>query len=327
MTSMWPRDDHPAFGSFIRTQVEGLTEAGVDVDVFVLDRSVRPLMYPKAVFQLRRRLASGTIDLVHAHFSYVGFVARTQRQVPVVVTFHGDDLLGTIDARGRTTPFSRALAVAGRALAERVDAAIVQSAQMASGVRRGSVHVIPHEIDFETFRPTEPARARRMLGLDPDRPYLLFASPPEVAVKRFPLARQAADLLSRSNGRVELLVVHRETQDRLALYMSAADALVFTSYQEGSPNIVKQAMACNLPIVSTDVGDVRDLIDGTPWCFLADPDAAAFADRLAEILAARERTDGRGRVRHLERSKVTRDVIAVYESLLEARREPSPEAA
>lgn len=131
LTAMYPAPENPAFGSFVRTQVESLRRAGVEVELLVLRGRFRKLNYLKGIFELRRRLSHSAIDLVHAHFGYAGMVARTQWKVPVVVTFHGDDLLGQIDERGKTTFLSALIAKAGAALARRVDAAIVQSAEMA----------------------------------------------------------------------------------------------------------------------------------------------------------------------------------------------------
>jgi asparagine synthase (glutamine-hydrolysing) len=315
-TAMYPTPQNPAFGSFVRTQVEALKGAGLDVDVMVLQGRPRKLIYPRGIVQLRQRLARQPVSLVHAHYGYVGMVARTQWRVPVVVTYHGDDLLGTIGASGRTRLLSRGTAAASRLLARLVDAVIVQSEQMASKIPHPNVHVIPHEVDLETFRPTERERARALLGLDPGKSYLLFAANPRIAVKRFPLAQAVAERLAGQDPAVELLVVYRETQDRLALYMSACDALVFPSYQEGSPNIVKQAMACNLPIVSTDVGDVRQIVGATAGCHVCRPDVAEFAERLGQVLRSRERTQGRQRVGHLDCRNTAERIIAVYEETL-----------
>jgi teichuronic acid biosynthesis glycosyltransferase TuaC len=315
-TAMYPTPENPAFGSIIRTQVEALKQAGVNLEVLLLRGRTRKLMYLNGVVQLRQRLARQPVSLVHAHYGYVGMVARTQWKVPVVVTYHGDDLLGTIGANGKTRVLSRWTAAASRLLARTVDAVIVQSDEMASKVDRSNVYVIPHEVDLQTFRPTEREAARATLGLDAGKKYLLFAANPRIAVKRFPLARAVAERLAAEDSEVELLVVHRETQERLALYMSACDALVFPSYQEGSPNIVKQAMACNLPIVSTDVGDVRKIVGNTDGCYVVRPDVADFAERLRELLRRRERTQGRQRVAHLDCPNTARQVIRVYEETL-----------
>lgn len=315
-TALYPTADNPAYGAFVRTQVEALKRAGVDLDLLVLQGKSRKLMYAKGIVQLRRRLATAPISLVHAHYGYVGMVARTQWKVPVVVTYHGDDLLGTVGPDGQIRAASRWTARAGRALGRMVDAVIVQSEQMASKLEHARTYVIPHEVDLNTFQPVEQRRARVMLGLDPSKKYVLFAANPRIPVKRFPLARAAVDRVATRAHGVELVVIYAETQERLALYMSACDALVFPSYQEGSPNIVKQAMACNLPIVATDVGDVRKIIGDTEGCSICEPDAAAFADALCWTLERGQQTNGRQHVSHLDSPRVARQIIQVYEDLL-----------
>ena len=141
----------------------------------------------------------------------------------------------------------------------------------------------------------------------------------EVAGGDDELAKAVAERLSHEDPSVELLVVCKETQQRLALYMSACDALIFPSYQEGSPNVVKQAMACNLPIVATDVGDVRLVIGKTRGCHVCNPTVSEFAARIIEILSPPRRTDGRDRIRHLDSSTVSERIIEVYEGVLRNR--------
>jgi len=320
MTSIYPTPADPALGSFVRTQVEALKQAGVEIELLVLSGRFRKLNYPMAVFQLRRRLAEGSIDLVHAHYGYVGMVARTQWKVPVVVTYHGGDLMGLIvNDRGDKARSGPLIAAAGRMLARHVDAAIVQSAEMARLLDSSNVFIIPHEIDFEVFRLADRGQARAALGLEADKKYVLFAANPQNGVKRFPLAKAATNELIRQDPSIELVVAYKETQDRLALYMNACDALVFTSFMEGSPNIVKQAMACNLPIVSTDVGDVREIIGSTEGCYVCKPDVGEFAARLADILRHRERTRGREKVQHLTGPAVSQRITKVYEQVLRNR--------
>ena len=319
MTAMYPTAENPAFGSFVRTQAESLKRAGLGVEVLALRGSNRKLIYPKGVLQLRNLLRWGSFDLVHAHYGFVGMVARTQWKVPVVVTYHGDDLLGTVMEDGKKASWSSLVVAAGKKLAQHVDAAIVQTPQMASKLTKSNVFVIPHEVDFTVFFPTERLQARAMLGLKADRKYLLFAANPQIPVKRFPLAKAVADWLARRDSSIELLVVSRETQERLALYMSACDALVFPSYQEGSPNVVKQAMACNLPIVATDVGDVRQVMGKTKGCYVCNPSVTEFAARLREILSYPKRTEGRENIRHLDSCSVSERIIEVYERVLRKR--------
>jgi glycosyltransferase involved in cell wall biosynthesis len=316
LTAIYPTVDNPAFGSYVRTQAEALKRAGIDIEVLVLKDRHRKLIYPKAIFQLRRRLAQGAFDLIHAHYGFVGMVARTQWKLPVVTTYHGSDVLGWINSSGKRGLLGTLTAGAGRLVARTIDAAIVQSDEMARKLRRCNVFVIPHEVDLDLFQPTEREKARAALELDPHKKYLLFAANPKVGVKRFPLAKAVADSVASQDPSVELLVVCKETQQRLALYMSACDALIFPSYQEGSPNIVKQAMACNLPIVSSDVGDVRQLIASTKHSYVCDSNVPAFTARITEILLHRSRTDGRNHIGHLDSSAVAQRVIEVYHEVL-----------
>lgn len=319
MTAIYPTPENPAFGAFVHAQAESLRQVGVEIEVLVLQGRLRKLIYPLGALQLRRRLATGSFDLVHAHYSYVGMVARTQRKVPVVVTYHGSDLLGPVGEQGKKPGWGNLIVAAGQRLARHVDAAIVQTAEMAGKLEKANVFIIPCEVDLDLFRPTNRERARAALGLAADKKYLLFAASPQNAVKRFPLAKATAEQLAAEDPAVELLVVFKETQERLALYMSACDALLFPSYQEGSPNIVKQAMACNLPIVATDVGDVRQVIGKTKGCYVCNPSVSEFVASVREILTRRLRTDGRGQIRHLDSPAVARKILAVYEEVLSRR--------
>jgi teichuronic acid biosynthesis glycosyltransferase TuaC len=315
-TPIYPTAENPVRGTFVRTQVEYLKRAGVEVELLIVGERSRKFKYLKAALELHRRLANKSIDLIHAHYSFAGMIARTQWKVPIVVSYCGDDLLGTINPRGRQALFGRLAVIAGRALSNHVDGVIVKSHGMTNKLTRQDVHVIPNEIDMELFHPLNREQARKVLGLDPRKKYLLFAANPDIPVKRFPLAKAVAEHLSRRDPAIELLVVYKEPQDRLPLFMNACDALLFTSYQEGSPNVVKQAMACNLPIVSTDVGDVRDIIRSASGCHVCKPDVQEFARYLSKILWHRERTNGRERVGHLAGPAVAQRIIAVYEQVL-----------
>ena len=319
VTAMYPTTANPAFGSFVRTQVEALKKLGIVVDVLFLDGKPRKLIYPKGIVELRRRLSHFSPDLVHAHYSYAGIVARTQYRVPVIVTYHGTDLLGIINKNGRHTRLGRLVVAAGQMLSEYVDAVIVQNEAMAAKLKRKDVYVIPCEIDCEVFSPASRFDARIALNLHPHKKYLLFAANPANPVKNYPLAAAIATYLQREDPDVELLVVYRESQPKLALFMSACDVLLFTSYQEGSPNIVRQAMACNLPIVATDVGDVRQAVANTTDCYICRPDVYAFVERLLPILSCRIRTNGREHVQNLAGAGAARKLVDAYEALLNRR--------
>jgi teichuronic acid biosynthesis glycosyltransferase TuaC len=320
MTAIWPTAEHPELGSFVRSQVKALRDFGIDVGVLVLQGRCRKLIYFKGVPQLRSRLRHERFDVVHAHYSYVGVVARTQWRVPIVLTYHGSDLQGAPDSNGRYPLSERVLAAGGRAFAELVDAVIVQNDEMAQRLRRSDAHVIPHEVDLSLFTPIDRNKARAELGLDPGRPYVLFAASPYKPNKNFPLARAAIEIVRETHPNVELVVVHRDPQPRLALYMSACDVLVFPSRMEGSPNIIKQAMACNLPIVASGAGDIPQLLGGTEGCHVAGFSAYDFADLLTAELDRRRRTHGRDSMARFAPELVAPRLVSVYEQTLRERR-------
>jgi len=316
VTAMWPTPDNPARGAFVRTQAESLEKAGVNVRVLALGGRRRKLAYARGVFELNRMLRTERIDLIHAHYSFAGVVARMQWKVPVIVTFHGDDLLGTVGHNGRLTRMSRFIVGLGKTLARFIDGSVVVNAEMARRLGPVKANIIPCESDLTLFCPQDKNEARRELGLDPKKKYLLFAADPKIPVKRYPLAAAAARQLAYQDPSVELLVVSREPQRRLCLYMNACDVLVFPSYQEGSPTIIKQAMACNLPIVATDVGDVREVIGATSGCHVCQGNVPAFVAAIGQELRSARRTDGRDSIGHLDGTVIAGQIVRLYERVL-----------
>ena len=135
-------------------------------------------------------------------------------------------------------------------MSNRADAVIVKSHEMASKLKREDVHIIPHEIDFEVFRPVEKEQARAALGLDPRKKYLLFAANPKIPVKRFPLARAVADELQKQDPSIALLAIYKEPQDRLALFISeAVNGIVHRRLAEPSPPPVSADVEWIVPVL------------------------------------------------------------------------------
>jgi teichuronic acid biosynthesis glycosyltransferase TuaC len=149
---------------------------------------------------------------------------------------------------------------------------------------------------------------------------VLFVGRPEQARKRYDLARAAVDLLNERMP-ARLVVAWQIQHAQVPVYMNACDALIFTSMQEGSPNVVKEALACNLPVVSVKVGDVPERLDGIEGCELcSDDQATTLAAALERVLLRGGRIDGQSAVRHLDEALLTEQVLHVYRSVLPAQR-------
>jgi glycosyltransferase involved in cell wall biosynthesis len=243
-----------------------------------------------------------------------------------VVTFRGSDVLGIVrDRDGRYSKTGKVLQRASRFVARHADAIILVSQHLATHLQsRAPIHVIPSGIDFSVFRPIPRDEARKQLGLDLRERLVLFVGRTNQARKRFILAKHAFELL---NARLpaRLVVAWNVQHDQIPLYMNACDVLVFTSMQEGSPNVVKEALACNLPVVSVQVGDVPDRLRDVAGCEVCEDDQpATIAAALERVLLRNERIDGVSAVRQLDENMLTAKVLSVYESVLpRSRRRPS----
>ncbi len=314
-TSQWPVTPWGT-PQFVARQAQFLRDAGVDVDVFHFEGLGNPANYAKAWVRAQRQLARKDYDLVHAQFGQSALMALPRR-LPLVITLRGDDLLGILDdTDGHVTIPGRVLQRFSQWVANRADAVIIVSGHMRQYLNGAPVHIVPSGIDFELFRPLPRDEARRRLGLDPSGRYVLFIGSPHIARKRYTLADQAVTILSRTTP-TQLLLGWNVPHKDMPYYLNAADALVFTSMQEGSPNAVKEALACNVPVVSVPVGDVPERIrdiDGCELCHDERPEAIAQA--LERVLARGQRIKGRDAVLHLDEHTTTRRVIDIYREAL-----------
>ncbi len=321
VTCEWPGPGQSKTAHFVKRQADFLRAAGVDVEVFAFYSAKNPFNYARAWARLQLKLRREQYDLVHAQFGQSGIVALPKR-LPLVVTFRGSDLLGIVgDRGGRYTRLSGIQKKVSRIVARRADARIVVSEHMKRNLPNGlDAHVIPSGIDFQLFEPTPKDEARRRLGLPADERLVLFVGRPTQARKRFGLAERAVEILNETT-RARLVVAWKVEHTDVPLYMSASDALVFTSMQEGSPNVVKEALACDLPVVSVPVGDVEERLRGIEGCELcADERPETIAAALRKVLTRGGRVGGRESVAHLDENLITARVIDIYRSVLANQR-------
>jgi glycosyltransferase involved in cell wall biosynthesis len=312
VTSEWPRYQGDITGIHVVKQVNNLREAGLDVAVFHFHGRKNPLFYLKAMLDFHR-LPLNQYNVIHSHHGQSGLIALVQRRLPVVVTFHGSDLQGIFNGRGQITILGHILRITSRMVARLASERIVVSDHMARFLPPGDYHVIPIGVDLELFSERTPVKARRMLGLPIEKRLVLFVGDPARTEKRFWLASESMNLL-QERMEVELIVVHGVLQEVMPLYLSACDALLITSISEGSPTIVKEALACNLPIVSTNVGDVKDRIGSVEGCILSENDRPeTVAAALFQVLSCKKRIDGRQGVADLDEKLLTQKVINFYQ--------------
>ena len=305
VTNTYPTSEMPGDTPCIRDQILALRAQGVAVDLLRIDRSKGKLSYARAAWRLLlTSFQSKRYHLIHAYYGHCGLLARLQLRYPVVVTFRGSDLLSHKDG------------AIGRLVAGLVDGVIVMSEEMKCAAKRNDAHIIPFGVDLDLFHPYPMERARRDLGLSLSDKLVLFPWDPDRSVKRFDIVKDAIQLLQEEHGTVRLVVVFNEPHGIVAKYMNACDAIVLASDHEGAPMAIREAMACGLPIVSVDVGDVRETIGETEGCYLCRQEAGDLAEKLGWVLSRRGRIDGVRVVREMSAARAAEQVISVYNLIL-----------
>lgn len=321
IVSSWPTREKPFLKPFIVSQINSLVRNGVTVDVLNLNATDSTFNYIAGAFKLWKMIRSRQYDVVHAHYSYCGWVAVLQRRVPVVVSLMGNDLFGVLNSRGGQSIIGYFNILTSTLLVNIAEAIIVKSNRMKELINADHVFVVPNGVDFDKFRPMRNMAASRRTGAKQTRK-VLFLGDPANSRKNYSLARSAVRLLKKEHPEVTLATPFGISAEQVCDAMNSSDVLLFTSLQEGSPNVIKEAMACNLPIVSVDVGDVREVIGRTRGCYVTSFDVIEIAEKLRLALDNGRRTNGRGSIRHLEINNIAREIIEIYRLVSKGKRTP-----
>jgi len=304
---------------FTKAQGEALTEKGVEIDYFPLIGKGF-LNYFRNIFTLRKYSRKRRFDLLHAHYSLSGWVAVLAfTGIPVVVSLMGDDAQGTFVSNKKIQLKSRFIILLTKMIQPFVKGIISKSADLEKVVYRKKIsYIIPNGIQLNKFI-ADTRGFRAELGLEEYKRYILFLGSPTDKNKNFKLAKEAVKLLTVKD--VELINVFKESTETVARYLNSADVFVLCSFAEGSANVIKEAMACNCPMVVTDAGDAAWVIGDTEGCYLSGYDAKSFSDKLTDALeyaAKFKRTKGRDRIISLglDAESTAEKIVRVYKTVL-----------
>jgi glycosyltransferase involved in cell wall biosynthesis len=312
VTNLWPDADWPVYGIFVRRQVESLRAAGLRCDVLYIRGWRSAWAYPEAAL----RMAVSTVTwrhryrVVHVHSGEAALAARFHLGAPMVASYLGDDVLGDRDKDGHAPPAARLRRRLIGAHSRLFTATITKSREMERALparTRRKNHVLPNGVDRELFVPIDRGEARALLGWG-DEPVALFVGTrPYSARKRLWLAEAACNAAG-----VRLHVAAEAAPGTMPTLMSGADCLIVTSSLEGSPNAVKEALMCNLPVISTAVGDVEERLQGVEPSWLCLPTASAFEAALRECLSLGRRSNGRDVAADLDERRVAARLLDIY---------------
>jgi glycosyltransferase involved in cell wall biosynthesis len=303
VTSMWPSASAPARGSFVRDQVAALEQMpGVDVEVFAFP----PRGYARAARDLRRRYRRERFDVVHAHFGLTAWPALAVRHATRVVTLHGPDL---------RHPRSRRITSAALPRYDLVAAVSPELAREVPGAgTRRRVAVLPCGVDLDRFVPIARGEARERLGLDRDGRYVLFPADPARPAKRPDRARELAE-----RAGAKLLALGRVHPFEVPYWVNAANAVVVPSDHEGFGLAALEALACDVPVLATPVGNHPTALDGIAGTLCALYDEAAWSAVLERHLADPDpRVEGRARAELWSARRMARRVLEAWIEVSEA---------
>ncbi len=282
---------------FVKEQAESLIKKGVSVDFFLI-KGKGIFGYLQNYFLLNKKIKSEKFDLIHAHYGLSGLLATMQKNVPVIVTFHGSD----VNMR-KNYLFSK--------LASRLSASnIFVHPNLAQKLKiyAPPQNIIPCGYDNNLFFSISKKEARIKLGWNPENYYVAFSSSFDNKIKNAPLAKSVISEIVNC----QLVELKGYEKEKVNLILNASDLLLVTSFSETGPIIVKEALACNCPIVSTDVGHVAELIKDVPNTYITSYEPDDIRKKVNLVLTKNNRTQGRQAVAPFELDKIALKVKDVY---------------
>ena len=287
--------------AFVYEQIESIKKAfNIEYDTFFI-KGKGFAGYLNNVLVLRKNINSFAPEVVHAHFGLSGLLACLQRKVPAVITFHGSDAyIPKVKLISRfAAKISRFNIFVSEIIQKKID-----------GNYRFSI--IPCGINLDIFYPIDMKMARKKLNMDQEKKYILFSSSFTNTVKNSPLAFFAVNILNMNS---ELIELKNKNRDEVNLLLNACDLLLLTSKSEGSPQIIKEAMACNCPIVATNVGDIKEVIGSTEGCFITSFDPNDIAGKIKLAIKFDKRTNGREKIKHFDNKLIAKKIYNIYKDV------------
>tara|TARA_B100000029_G_C17487369_1_gene927809 strand:+ start:166 stop:1110 length:945 start_codon:yes stop_codon:yes gene_type:complete len=291
--------------AFIYEQIEAIKKQyDICYDTFIITgKGIKGYLSNYKSF--KKIINKNNYDLIHAHNMPSGLFSRLQLKLPLVVTYHGSD----INIK-RYRILSNILSILTS------HNILVSHKQRRKLLFSCKISVIPCGINLDTFFPIDSNIAKKTLKFVNNKVYILFCSSFDIKVKNYQLAKDAIKILSEYE--IEIIELKNKSREEVNLLLNACNLLLLTSLSEGSPQIIKEAMACNCPIVATDVGDINEVIENTEGCYITSFDSREVAQKIHKAIQyskTKEKTMGRENVKHFDNKNISNNINNIYQRI------------
>lgn len=288
--------------AFIYDQVNAVKKIATNIEFSIYTVSEKGLLgYLKEISRIRKHIIEVKPDVIHAHGGHIGFLCLWRKNVPLVVTFHGSDINNKL-LRGISS-FVSILS----------DCSVFVSEQLKQKLtfKNKNSFVVPCGVDFDLFYPMDKNEAKVKAGIDTAINYILFSSSFDNWVKNFPLAKKATEHFPE----YQLMEIKNRTRKEVNYLLNGAELVLLTSFTEGSPQITKEALACNKKIVSVKVGDIEEQLEKASGCFLCNHSETELVNAIAKALEYSEPMDNRQLAEKYNSEEIANRIIEIYKSV------------
>lgn len=300
--------------SFIKSQGESLIAKGIELDYYpVIGKGLKG--YYSNIKKIKK--ISNNYNIIHAHYGLIGLLcvlALTKK--PIVLSIMGSDIYGSYNVKGKRIRKSYPIMLLTQIALIFSKRIIAKSNNILKYIPyKDKTEVIANGVNFSVFRPMDMSLCRKELGIVLQKKVILYLGNPDDPRKNYELVKQAVKGIKNDNFLLinPYPIKHRD----FVKYLNASNIFILSSYNEGSPNVIKEAMACNIPIISTDVGDVKELINETKGCYIVDFSVNDMRQKVQFTLSNEgKRTTGRKDIIHLDSIVVAQNIINIYNSIV-----------
>lgn len=297
----------------VKKQGESISKKNHHIHYFTI-KGKGVIGYLKNLYPLIKTLKSQKYEVIHAHFGLTAILCHLaqrfrKRKIPLIISIMGSDFL---TPKSQNSFHQKLLnKYVYWILKNKAHHIIVKTLELQNKLNlREKTSIIPNGVDFNLFKPSSKSDLQNELNWSKQDKHVLFAADPKRVVKNYLLTKKAIDSIKDYSIKIHDLV--NIDHDDVPKYMNASDVVVLSSFYEGSPNVIKEAMACNRPIVSTLIGDVELIINGTKGCFIASQDAIDFSKKIIKAIEFGQATNGRSNIEHLREDKIADRIILIY---------------